>query len=63
MWLMGILTLVAIPLMLCYRNHNELNTGKMNYSLNQFALGNIGGAQTLCAITAFQVELETPTAL
>ena len=50
--MMSIITLLAIPLLVFYSKFDALYNDDVSYSLNQYTLGNLGGANTVCEISS-----------
>ena len=64
MVMMGIITLLAIPLLVFYSKFDALyKDDDLSYSLNQYSLGNIGGADTVCEISSYLKDYYLPTTI
>jgi len=56
LYMMLFLSLLAVPLMFKFASFSGLQ-GSATYSMSQYSLGNLGGANTLCSHSPFITNL------
>lgn len=59
MCMMCLVMILAVPLMFVYASHGALIHNSADYFFNQFSLGNIGGASSMCAVTGLKSDIPT----